>query len=380
MIPLARPPIEKSDIDAATAVLAGGKLVQGSEVAAFEHELGILLGVAHVVVVSSGTAALHIALAANHIGPGHLVVVPAYSWIATANVIEVVGARPIFVDVQESSYNMSPSALRKTVQSLSSQERGSLRALLPVHAFGLMAEMDDVLEVSDQLGAVVIEDAACALGAQLGDQAAGTVGHVGCFSFHPLKVITTGEGGAVASNDPGVAAFARAYRDHGQIRNGDIRRFVMPGLNLRMTDFQAALGRSQLRRLDSILTARRDRFELYLNLLADVEVVRPAYERSRTSAQAFVLRLPRDVDRRRLMASMLEDGIETGVGTIAMPFTDYYRTSGHPDQKSLPVTASLASTALTLPLYDKLEPRQQEQVVETLDKSLTSLRGSNHDN
>lgn len=380
MIPLARPPIERSDLAAVTAVLAGGRLVQGSEVAAFERELGILLGVAHVVVVSSGTAALHVALAANRIGPGHLVVVPAYSWIATANVVEVVGARPVFVDVQESTFNVSPSALRKTVQSLSSAERRSIKALLPVHAFGLMAEMDAVLEVADQLGAVVIEDAACALGAQLGQHPAGTIGHIGCFSFHPLKVITTGEGGAVATNDSGVAEFARAYRDHGQTREADVRRFVMPGLNLRMTDFQAALGRSQLRRLDSILAARRDRFELYLELLADVEVERPAYQRSRTSAQAFVLRLPRDVDRRRLMASMLDDGIETGVGTIAMPFTDYYRASGHADHKALPVTASLATSALTLPLYDALESRQQEQVVETLDKRLTSLRGSNHDN
>ena len=183
----------------------------------------------------------------------------------------------------------------------------------------------------------------------------------------------------MVTNDPGVAEFARAYRNHGHIRTGEVRRFVMPGLNLRMTDFQAALGRSQLRRLDSILTARRDRFESYLNLLVDVEVGLPAYQRTRTSAQAFVLRLPSDVDRGRLMASMLKEGIETGVGTIAMPFTEYYQASGHADLKTMPITISLASSALTLPLYDTLEPRQQEQVVETLDKCLTSLRGSKHD-
>jgi dTDP-4-amino-4,6-dideoxygalactose transaminase len=351
-------------------------LVQGAEVAAFEHELSALLGIDHTVAVSSGTAALQIALAAKHVGPDEVVIVPSYSWIATANVVTLAGGKPLFVDVRLDSYNLDPGALKSAIDSLSVEERHRVSGILPVHAFGLIAEMADLQALADSLDAWTVEDAACALGATLEGRHAGTLGDIGCFSFHALKVITTGEGGALVTSDPDVAAFARMYRDHGQTRGPDGRRFVMPGPNLRMTDFQAALGRSQLARLPAILASRRDRFETYLDLLADTAVGRPEYERSRSAAQAFVIRLPADVSRELIMAELADAGIETGTGTVAMAFTDYYEPQQH--GSDLPATSLLERSALTLPLYDTITVHDQERVAESLLAAVDSARGSQH--
>jgi dTDP-4-amino-4,6-dideoxygalactose transaminase len=375
MIPLARPPILDEDVAAASAVLRSGKLVQGSEVAALEDELGATLGISHVVAVSSGTAALQIALAAKHTGPGDLVLVPAYSWIATANVVTLAGAQPVFVDVRPDSYNMDPGALKSAIDSMSREDRLRVRGLIPVHAFGLIAEMADIQAIGDSLEAWVIEDAACSLGATVDSQSAGTFGDIGCFSFHALKVITTGEGGALVTADPDLASFARTYRDHGQTRGPAGRRFVLAGPNLRMTDFQAALGRSQLARLPAILAKRRDRFEVYLRLLAATEVACPEYERNRSAAQAFVIRLPEDVDRQRIITAMAEADIEVGTGTVAMAFAEHYASEKRLIEE-LPVTALLDRSALTLPLYDSIGESDQERVIEVLIKAMSSARGS----
>jgi dTDP-4-amino-4,6-dideoxygalactose transaminase len=364
VIQLARPDITDDDIAAVADVLRSRHLVQGRQVEELEAELASLVGVEHMVVVSSGTAALHAAMHVLDIGPGDLVIVPGYSWVATANVVEMVGATPVFVDISESDYCIDPSALTKRIDELSaSGDLGRLRAIVPVHAFGYVAEMSEVSAVAADLGVPVVEDAACALGAAFNGRMAGSLGDIGCFSFHPRKVITTGEGGAVATNDGEVAEAVRRFRNHGQDFGENGRRFSEVGINYRITDVMAALGRSQLRRLETLLTRRRALAERYLEALADLPVGLPAYRPERTAVQAFVVRLDRSVETGSFIAGMARRGVETGLGTIAIPFTDVYLARYGLTAEDLPITHAAGTHAVALPLHTGMEDGAIDEVV-----------------
>jgi dTDP-4-amino-4,6-dideoxygalactose transaminase len=364
VIQLARPDITDDDIAAVADVLRSRHLVQGRQVEELEAELASLVGVEHMVVVSSGTAALHAAMHVLDIGPGDLVIVPGYSWVATANVVEMVGATPVFVDISESDYCIDPSALTTRIDELSaSGDLGRLRAIVPVHAFGYVAEMSEVSAVAADLGVPVVEDAACALGAAFNGRMAGSLGDIGCFSFHPRKVITTGEGGAVATNDGEVAEAVRRFRNHGQDFGENGRRFSEVGINYRITDVMAALGRSQLRRLETLLTRRRALAERYLEALADLPVGLPAYRPERTAVQAFVVRLDRSVETGSFIAGMARRGVETGLGTIAIPFTDVYLARYGLTAEDLPITHAAGTHAVALPLHTGMEDGAIDEVV-----------------
>jgi perosamine synthetase len=246
MIRLTIPSIEEEDLQAVEDVLKTGFLVQGENVAGFEKSLAEYLKADHAIAVSNGTAALHLSLLSLDVGPGDIVLVTAYSFTATANVIELCGAEPVFVDIQPDTFNMDPDCLRAELNRLMAlkETRKRVKAILPVHAFGLMADMGRILAEAGKYGLPVIEDAACALGACLEDKPAGTWGTLGCFSFHPRKAITTGEGGVINTNDPILAKKLRALRNHGLDPDSPTPDFILPGLNYRMTEFQAALGRA----------------------------------------------------------------------------------------------------------------------------------------
>jgi dTDP-4-amino-4,6-dideoxygalactose transaminase len=257
MIRLTIPSIEADDLEAVRAVLESGYLVQGPRVAAMEDQLAAYLGTKHVVAVSSGTAALHLALLALGVGRGDLVVTTTYSWPATANVIELCGARPVFVDIEPDTFNLSPGRLEETLAELAGKPgtAGKVKAILPVHAFGQLADMPRILELAGRYGLPVVEDAACALGATWLGRPAGTWGIMGCFSLHPRKAITTGEGGFISTADADLARRLRTLRNHGLDPQAPAPDFVEPGFNYRMTEFQAALGSTQLAKLDRILAA-----------------------------------------------------------------------------------------------------------------------------
>jgi perosamine synthetase len=259
MIRLTIPSIEEDDLQAIREVLASGYLVQGAKVASFEKTVADYVGTNYAVAVSSGTAALHLGLLALSIQPGDLVVVTAYSFVATVNVIELCGAQPVFVDIQPDTFNMDPNCLEDILSRLmaSTDTAHRVKAVLPVHTFGQMADMSAIMELTGRHGLPVIEDAACALGATLNGRQAGTWGVMGCFSFHPRKAITTGEGGIITMNDPNTARRVRALRNHGQEPDKEAPDFIFPGFNYRMTEFQAALGITQMSKLDRIIRARR---------------------------------------------------------------------------------------------------------------------------
>lgn len=374
MIPLGRPSIDSSDIEAVVRALESRQLSQAAEVRAFEEELAEVIGVRHVVTVNSGTTALYVSLRALGVGPGDLALVSSYSWIATANVVELCGANCAFVDVRPDSFAMDPDHLEATIAKLAATgQLERVKAILPVHPFGYIADMERIGEIAAGYSIPVVEDAACALGARLGPRSAGALGDIGCFSFHPLKVITTGEGGAVATDSPEVASFIRSFRDHGRTWVEGPVSFAHPGANFRMTEMQAALGRSQLRRIEHLLDARRDALEWYRQELEGLPLALQSYERSRTTGQAMVLRLDPSLPRDDVLAQLSRDGVQAGAGTLAMPFTTYFEAKYGSDPHALPNTYQLGRSALSLPLHPEMTRADQRRVVDSLARALQPM-------
>jgi perosamine synthetase len=380
VIRLTIPSIEDDDLRAVCDVLATGYLVQGDAVAAFEQAVAACTGRRHAVAVSSCTAALHLSLLAAGVRPGHLVVVTAYSWVATANVIELCGAQPVFVDIEPHTFNLDPAPLADTLERLAADADTAARvkAILPVHTFGQVADMPAIMELAERHGVPVIEDAACALGATRDGRQAGTWGLAGCFSFHPRKAITTGEGGMVVTDDDALARRLRALRNHGLDTEADPREFIAPGFNYRMTDFQGALGRTQMAKLDRVIVARRRLAARYDELLADTPVQAPAVAPdSQPVYQSYVVLLPKGAARRRdqIIAALGKQDIQTTIGTIHIPMAAYYRKTYGYRQGDFPVTDDVFARSLTLPLHERLTPSEQEQVVRTLVGLLDPKQG-----
>jgi dTDP-4-amino-4,6-dideoxygalactose transaminase len=365
VIPLTVPPINDDDHAAVAAVLASGFLVQGPRVAAFEEAMSRHTGMAHAVAVSNCTAALHLSLLGCKISADAPVLVPAFSWMATANVVELVGCRPVFVDIDPATFNMCPAAFAAALATTP-----DAAAAIVVHAFGNVAAMPELLTAADAHGVRVIEDAACALGAAGADgRAAGSYGRSGCFSFHPRKAITTGEGGVVVTDDRELADYCRAARNHGLDPNAAAPDFVLPGFNYRMTDLQAALGCSQMARLDAVVGGRRAAAARYDELLAGTPVASPAVAAGATAVyQSYVVLLPAAAAPRRaaIIAALRDAGIQTTIGTCHMPLGRYFRERYGYVPGDFPVTDDVAARALTLPLYDTIDAADQARVVECL--------------
>jgi len=357
LIRLTIPDTGDAEIEAVTRVLRDGFLVQGARVREFEERVAAYLGVPHAVAVSSGTAALHLAVLALGLGPGDEVLVPDFTHPATGNVVELAGARPVLVDVDLETFNSGAGHFRAALTPRT-------RALLPVHLFGQPAEMGPILELARERGLKVVEDAACALGAEEQGRKCGTLSDAGCFSFHPRKVITTGEGGMVVTRDEATAERVRQLRNHGCVEAGDSRRFERAGFNYRLTELQGALGVAQMERLEPAIRRRAELADRYDKALAGVKDVRRPVRRDGTRPvwQSYVVLLQERIDRDRVRLRLREDGIETTLGT--------YSLSAQP--RHSPPAAPLANSrrafrqSLALPLHPRMSDRDVDQVAARL--------------
>ena len=255
-IPLMIPDIQPQDKQAVIDVLDSGMLIQGKKVAELERQFCEYLGMENAIAVSNGTATMHLILHAWGIGPGDEVIVPALSYVATANVVELVGAKVVFVDVDENAFNIDVTKIEEKITV-------NTKAILPVHEFGLCCNIEAICDLAKKHDLLVLEDAACALGATSNGKFSGTFGDAASFSLHPRKAITSGEGGVIVTNDAKLASKLRMLRNHGiEMQNGEMT-FPTAGFNYRLTDIQAALVSSQFKRLQTILEYKRELAKVY---------------------------------------------------------------------------------------------------------------------
>jgi perosamine synthetase len=359
VIRLTIPEIGEAEIEAVAEVLRSGYLVQGQNVLEFERLVAEYVGVEHAVAVSSGTAALHLALLALGVGPGDEVIVSDFTFPATANVVELVGANPVLVDIDLATFDVDVSQIRPAISERT-------KAIMPVHLFGQPADMEPVLQIAQEYGLLVIEDAACALGAQYHGRKCGAMGHAGCFSFHPRKAITTGEGGMVVTTDGAVAERVRRLRNHGMVAAGGSNRFVLAGFNYRMTDFQGALGVVQMRRLERIIARRIELAALYDQALAEIEfIVCPVKMRGvRHIWQSYVVLLRDGVERDEVLRGLREQGVEATIGTYAVSAQPHY--AGYVGV--LPNSRRAYERGLCLPLHTQMSAADVGQVAECLER------------
>ena len=368
MIRLARPVMDEAETRAVAEVLASGRLVQGPRVADFESALALEIGVQHAVACTSGTAALHLALLALELAPGTPVLVPGFTFPATANAVLNAGLEPVLVDVDPTTFNFDPDDFHERLDSIDGPV-----VWLPVHQFGLPSPLDVTAAACSERGVPVIEDAACALGSSLvidgAPKNAGDIGDLGCFSFHPRKVITTGEGGLVTTSDPEMDSRLRLQRNHGMVRTAHGMEFLLPGHNFRLSEMQAALGLVQMTRLRALLDDRRrlaDGYDARLEGLRDRGVELPRVPEGVTpSWQSYVVRVPRDVDRDELMGKLFADGIESSVGAHALHIQPAYaHLPGF--QRDMPGSDDCRRRALCLPVATGLTDSELDRVADSL--------------
>ncbi len=352
-IRLARPDVGAAELAAVADVLASGQLTTGPRVEEFEHAVAAAVGTADAVAVSSGTAALHLALLALGVGEGDEVVVPAYTFPATGNAVSLCGARPVLVDVDPDTFLLRPELVAEALTPRT-------RAVIPVHLFGRPVDWE-ALQTAVPQEVVLVEDAAGALGARYRGTPCGALGIAGCLSFHPRKIVTTGEGGAVTTDDPSLAAAVRRLRRHGF---DDDDEMPQPGFNYRLADVLCALGIPQLVRLEQLLRARERVSGWYQERLEHLVATPCAREGDRHGWQAYVVSVER---RNEAIAALRAEGIEAQIGTYSLHSLAAYR-----DQGSFPGAEAAFERALALPFAASLTESEVDRVCAALVRHIAA--------
>jgi dTDP-4-amino-4,6-dideoxygalactose transaminase len=377
VIPIAKPVLDEAEAEAARQVVLSGWVTQGPQVAAFESEFGAYVGAPHACAVSSCTTALHLALLAVGVGAGDEVITASHSYIATANSIRYCGATPIFVDIDPRTYNLDPRHVAEAVTPRT-------RAILAIHQMGMPCDLPALLAVANRHGIALIEDAACAAGSEIRvdgqwEPIGRPRGEIACFSFHPRKVITTGDGGMLTTSNTDFERSFRLLRQHGMsipdtVRHGSpqvvFEDYLAIGYNYRMTDVQAAIGRKQLERLSQLVSRRRELAARYDELLGNIErLLLPLEpEWARSNWQSYCVRLPDLVDQKAVMQELLDQGIATRRGIMCS-----HREPCYAEEKprhDLHQSERAQDHAILLPLYAQMTEEDQVTVADALRSEL----------
>ena len=369
-IPLSRPDVTTADIEAVVNVLQSPYLSLGPKVEEFERAMCEYTGARHATAVNSGTSALHLAVRALGIGRGDEVITSPFSFVASANCALFEHARPVFVDIDPVSFNIDPARIEAAVTERT-------KAVLPVHVFGRPASMEQIERVARARRLRIIEDACEALGAYWRDRHVGTIGDVGTFAFYPNKQITTGEGGMLVTNDPGLDELFKSMRNQGRGTSGAWLQHQRVGYNYRLSDIHSALGTSQLRRADAILAQRASVAALYREHLAGIdEIDPPIYDLpdSRLSWFVYVVRVKGATRTRRdaLLAFLRARGVACSDYFSPIHLQPYFREQGYrPGQ--FPITEGIAESTIALPFFNKLSEESIAYVASVLKAGLREL-------
>lgn len=375
MIPLAKPSIGRQEVAGVERVLKSGWLISGPYVEEFERKVARFIGTRHAVAVNSGTAALHTALAACGIRPGDEVLVPSFTFIASANSVLHQGAHPVLVDVDPHTYNIDPAAAEGKITE-------KTKAIMVVHQFGQPAYMKPLLEICEERRLVLVEDAACAFGAKYDGRRVGGIGDAGCFSFHPRKIITTGEGGMITTNDDEVAKKARQIRSQGmkvetwrreKSKDINLPKFSLLGYNYRMPDVAAAIGLAQLVRVKSFIDRRRKIAKLYDEGLKDIDEISgpKVIDGAFHAYQSYVVRVEMG-DRDRVITELRRRGIASQVGTQAIHLEPLYQAELGYKAGDLPGSEEALRKSLSLPIFYDLTDRNVRKVVNAVRETVSS--------
>lgn len=377
MINITEPSFDETEIELVRAVLASKWVTQGPMTERFEKMIAANQKAAFAMACTSCTAALHLATMALGLGPEDEVIVPAFTWVTSAHSAEYVGAKAVFADIDLATFNIDPKALEAAITPRT-------KAVVVVHLFGLAAPMDEIRAICAPRGIRIIEDAACAIATTYKGEPVGALGDLGCFSFHPRKVVTTGEGGAVTTNDPGLAAIVKSLRNHGTtgLPSPDIEphgpwtmgKFDRIGFNLRLSDIQAAVGVAQMTKLERLVADRRATAERYTELLRGVnDLALPvAGEVAGHTYQSYVIRLLDGGRKRRnvVMSAMALAEMQSRPGTHAVHRLGYYREKYGLKPEQFPNACAAEDTTITLPIMPFMRSSDQDRVVETVRRAL----------
>jgi perosamine synthetase len=383
-IPVARPLLGQPEVEAATRAILSGWVTQGPEVAAFEREFAQAVGSTHACAVSNCTVALHLALRAVGVRGGDEVITVSHSFIATANAVRYCGATPVFVDIQPETFNIDPGCIERAIGTRT-------RAILVVHQLGMPCDIAAVCDIASRHGLPVVEDAACAIGSELlvggeWERIGRPHGDIACFSFHPRKVVTTGDGGMITTRNPEYDEQIRLWRQHGMTVPDTVRhaasRIVVEsyetlGYNYRMTDIQAAVGRAQLARLAGLVGERRQLADRYASLLSSVPGLRlPAEpEWARSNWQSYCVGLPDGLDQIEVMQALLDRGISSRRGVMCAHVEPAYASEPWRSGGTLKESERASNHTIILPLYPLMIRDDQERVAEAVAEVCS---GQNH--
>ena len=376
-IPITFPHFDQAEIDNLQTCLDSKWVTQGPFTKKFEGLFAVRHQVQHALATTSCTAALHLAALALGLKPGDEVIVPAFTWVTSAHCAEYVGAKAVFADVRLDTYNLDPEALAAAITPRT-------RAVVAVHLFGQAAEMNEILSLARKHSLAVIEDAACAVGTTYASRPVGGWGDLGCFSFHPRKVITTGEGGMVTTNRADLARKTSCLRNHGAeghpgpqaapAKPYTMGSFNAIGYNLRLSDIQAAVGVAQMAKLDALLQERGMLADRYRDLLAECDEITLPFvaEKCGHTYQSFVIRVAKGGMPRRnaIMETLDSQGIQTRPGTHAVHRLGYYVCKYHLRPEQFPNACVAEDTTITLPIFPGMTEKDQVRVTEVIKRAL----------
>jgi perosamine synthetase len=365
-IPLSSPDITEAEIEAVTGVLRTNSLSLGPKLLEFEAAFAAFHGALNAIAVSSGTAALHLAIRALNIGSGDEVILPSFTFIAVANAVRYEGATPVFADIDPITLNIDPTSVEAAITTRT-------RAIIAVHTFGIPAEMTALMQIAERHHLAIIEDACEAIGSTYNGKLVGTFGDIAVFGFYPNKQITTGEGGAMLVRDPQLASRIRALRNQGRYPSGDWLQHAELGYNYRLSEIACALGLAQLNRLPAILAQRAQVASSYHALLAPIDdiLLPPLDLPSRTiSWFVYVIRV---AERDKVLDALLQAGIGCARYFAPIHLQPAYQQLPTARQITLPVTEAVASRTLALPFFNQLSLADATEVASALKATMATL-------